>query len=108
MSRKPSVAMAFTNGSRGGERRPEDEAVDEGGAPAERDAGEVRHPFVDADVEQRPRDQRAHGADGPVGEVEHAGGPVEDHEAHAGHGEHPAEGQAEHEERLERLEVRHR
>ena len=102
ISRKPSVAVALTSGSRAANGGPKSDAVQRAsrrrrtrrrrGTRATRDPGAV---------EQRPGDQGAHRPDRAVGEVQHAGRPVEDDEADTGHGEHAAERQAEHEERLE-------
>ena len=43
----------------------------------------------------------AQSPDGPEGEVQHAGRPVEDHDPHTGECVHPAEGQPGHDEQLE-------
>ena len=44
ISSKPSVAVALTSGSRAANGGPEDDAVEQGGGAAERDADEVREP----------------------------------------------------------------
>src|SRR5262249_48256633 len=92
----------------GREGRPEDAAVEQGGHTAEEDAHEERDDLWHAPLQQRRTDQGTHGAYGAVGEVEHAGGAVEDDETDTRHGEHPPQGQAEDQVRLDRLQVRHR
>ena len=91
-----------------GERRAEQDAVDERDDPAERDADDVGDAGRDAAVvDERPGDERAHGADGAEREVENAGRPVEDDHADAGQRVDAAQRETGHDERLEVLPGRH-
>ena len=109
ISARPSVAVALTSGSRRASGGPNSIAVGERDRPrrtaTQTSVGERRRPSEC--VDQVPGDQGAHGADRAEGQVQHAGGPVENHHPDPGQGVHPAQGQAGDDERLEVLPARH-